>query len=213
MPPPYRRTQFLWFHEWWARTWRLQPCSIACPGIPGASGALTASRRRTLWPQGNSAITRCTNSPSGKAWVGAHVFQVSGREARHLGEGSGYRGRCTSDWRKEHREQILKMVRPDRLRRAKTIVAATDDGILNVIAGLRKKDRRSYDRRKPNRPDTTCASSPTVWSLYQASLAGGAAALGSLIPTDRANPANALRAPSTVNYPSRAAWHTRTAVL
>ena len=48
-------------------------------------------------------------------------------------------------------DQILAMVRPDRLRRAKTIVAATEEDIFDVIAELRKKDRRHYDRGKPER--------------------------------------------------------------
>jgi hypothetical protein len=57
----------------------------------------------------------------------------------------------TSNWRDEHRDQILKMVSPDRLRQAKTIVAATDEDIFDVIAELRKKDRRHYDRSRPER--------------------------------------------------------------
>jgi hypothetical protein len=45
-----------------------QPCSIACRAYQERSlRALTASRRRTLWPQGNSATSCCTNSPSGQA--------------------------------------------------------------------------------------------------------------------------------------------------
>ena len=45
----------------------------------------------------------------------------------------------TSRWREEHMDQILAMVRPDRLRRVKTIVAATDEDIFDVIAELRKR--------------------------------------------------------------------------
>ena len=43
------------------------------------------------------------------------------------------------------------MVRPDRLKRAMTIVAATEEDIFEVIAELRNKDRRHYDRGKPDR--------------------------------------------------------------
>ncbi|UXN66315.1 hypothetical protein N8E89_24430 (plasmid) [Phyllobacterium sp. A18/5-2] len=57
----------------------------------------------------------------------------------------------TSRWRDEHRDQILNMDRFDRLKRAKTIVAATSEDIFDVIAELRKDDRRHYNRRKPNR--------------------------------------------------------------
>ena len=57
----------------------------------------------------------------------------------------------TSIWRDEHRDQIFDMVRPDRLKRAKVIVAATGEDIFDVIAELRKSDRRHYGRRKPTR--------------------------------------------------------------
>ena len=67
---------------------RLQPCWMAARAYQSRSSrSLTLSSRTQLWNHGNCAATCCTNSCLGPDFgEPAHVFEVAGREAFHVGK-------------------------------------------------------------------------------------------------------------------------------